>query len=188
VIDQGGGPTDLKRFFRKRALASRYFAKSMKRRHGLAAAGDACVNCGEMALMIAEVDWKATAKPRSFVLTLSSETGIAYKTVHPVCFGCADKWGRACRRIGLALRFVGWANWGWIVVLFGPMVLNRLGYGRIVGSLYMIWIPLWIACLLGGKVLGAWYGSSSPSRSSPAGPAGRRTRRAPPSARAGRAI
>ena len=94
LLDAGRGPKALRRVFRKREDAARYFAKSMRRRHGPAEAEPVCVLCGqEQREYVCEAQWLVVLKPSFFEFTVSSELNPAQATTwHAACPGCYAQW------------------------------------------------------------------------------------------------
>lgn len=163
VIDFGGGPTKLKRFFHNRNLASRYFAKSMSRRHGIDTIGPNCVRCLEPAEFVAAVQWKAKAQPPLLVPVLRAEEGVIYPTVHPLCAACLTPWAKTCRRLWWVLRGIGWLQWLWVPVLISTVIPAwRVIQVRQLQWVWPTWLVLWLTLMVAKRIVTLWYVRCTP--------------------------
>jgi hypothetical protein len=120
IIDRGGGPSAIRKLFRIRLDATRYFAKSMSRRYDLIHAGADCCVCGRPATRFAIVEWNAKAQPHPFQFEITADANVVpFQTRHVLCEPCMSRWTRKADRYRGPVRWLGVLQWP----IVGAMIL-----------------------------------------------------------------
>ncbi|CAN5528892.1 hypothetical protein BH10PLA1_BH10PLA1_04460 [soil metagenome] len=145
LIDARARPRAIRKCFNKSDLALKYFAKSMRRRFGIAQLGGACVGCRlDNCSTAARLKWHIQMPLEAMRLRMSAQPQQAeFLTYHTLCSTCAMHWDRSLRRMRITsfaitlLRIAAIA-----AIFFGGTVLAKFR----ISSGYIF--PIWVGMLL----------------------------------------
>ncbi len=153
LLDAGGSPNDLRRYFVQTEDALKYFARSMTRRYAPEMAGKVCCICIQLnEIRILQLKWFADVNRRFFEYHLREENLREYfYTHHAFCDACLNRWTVRLARFAQIRRVLHWlavsisAAW-----LLCAMVDRREKLP--LGPLFWVVIGAWIISI-GGQII-----------------------------------